>query len=663
MITPASGPREDASPAAPTSPVGRLAVGIPLVALAGILSWWAAKDGAYFGVVLLPGLILLCAAFLLVATRSVWPWPVALSAPAKLVLGGLVGLAIWSALSAFWTPAPEVAIADGQRIAGYALAFALGVWLRRLAGGALYLALAPAAIAGLFAATLTLTALLTGSDFGTYVEEGTLRYPLGYRNANAAFFLIALWPAVHLAAARELDWRLRALALAAGTLCLELAMLSQSRGSTIAAGLAVLVLMITSPQRARIVFWLALGTAPALLCIPAIADLHETADLVSYEGTAELRTAGRAALAGALVAFVLGIGAALVDRRREPDPSRQRRADRVVAIGAVAVAIAAGAVFSVATGNPVRWLGDRVDEFLTQGTPEAEGASRFELNAGSERDDLWRVALDAAGDDPLLGAGAGGYEYLYPRLRSAEGPESVRDAHSIELEVLSELGIVGLALLAVVLVGSGWGAWVGRRAGLQAAVVSGCALTAAAYWLAHSSIDWFWTYPAVTAPVFAMLGAACRQPAAPASAGTRRWRRFASLAVVVLALSAIPPFLSERYLDAAYDGWRNDPGRADADLDRARSLNPLAIEPLLAEGAIARAGGRPEAAADAFEEAADKRPEEWAAHYFLAQALIDLDPERAAEAAERAIQLNPLSPQVRALDRRVRRAVQPGSSP
>ena len=91
--------------------------------------------------------------------------------------------------------------------------------------------------AGLFAGGVALVALLSGDDFRPYLDAGTLQYPIGYRNANAAFFLIAMWPAVALAANRELDWRLRAIALGTATLCLELGALSQSRGSMI--GMAV----------------------------------------------------------------------------------------------------------------------------------------------------------------------------------------------------------------------------------------------------------------------------------------------------------------------------------------------------------------------------------------------------------------------------------------
>ena len=77
------------------------------------------------------------------------------------------------------------------------------------------------------------------------------------------------------------------------------------------------------------------------------------------------------------------------------------------------------------------------------------------------------------------------------------------------------------------------------------------ALGAFAYWLAHASVDWFWHYAGVTAPVVFMLGAA----AAPALREARERPPgiamigvAVALVVVVVSLAQIPLFLSERYL-------------------------------------------------------------------------------------------------------------------
>jgi tetratricopeptide (TPR) repeat protein len=128
----------------------------------------------------------------------------------------------------------------------------------------------------------------------------------------------------------------------------------------------------------------------------------------------------------------------------------------------------------------------------------------------------------------------------------------------------------------------------------------------------------------------------------------------AGVAAVLLGASVVAPFLADRYLEAAYNGWRDDPERAQEDLDRARDLNSLSIQPILAEGAIAQAAGRREEAIAAFEEAADERPEEWAPHYFLAELHLRSDPRRARAELDTALALNPYSRDLEDLEERLR---------
>ena len=131
----------------------------------------------------------------------------------------LFGLAAWTLASGLWSPTPAVAVSDSQRVLAYALSFVLGIWLCLLLGRRMLLALAPLAAAGPVVAVATLIALWIGDDAGEFFEENaSLRYPLGYRNAEAAFFGVALWPMLVLAAARSLDWRARGALVGAATL-------------------------------------------------------------------------------------------------------------------------------------------------------------------------------------------------------------------------------------------------------------------------------------------------------------------------------------------------------------------------------------------------------------------------------------------------------------
>jgi tetratricopeptide (TPR) repeat protein len=261
----------------------------------------------------------------------------------------------------------------------------------------------------------------------------------------------------------------------------------------------------------------------------------------------------------------------------------------------------------------------------------------------------------------VLGEGSGGFGYSYTLKREVENLD-VRDAHSLELETLAELGIPGLLLLVAALGGAFAGVLRARRSGPAAAALAAAVLGSGAYWLIHASVDWFWSYPAVTGAMLALLGSACA-PALATSAerASRAWRWLAIAGAAVLALSAVPPFLAERYVNQAYAGWRDDLQQAYDDLDAAASLNRLTDAPLLAEGAIAREVGDRERALAAFRAAEAKRPEEWATHHLLAGLLARSDPPAAREQIRLALELNPLGARSRALAEQL--GVEPGPVP
>jgi len=119
-------------------------------------------------------------------------------------------------------------------------------------------------------------------------------------------------------------------------------------------------------------------------------------------------------------------------------------------------------------------------------------AQRFG-SVGSNRYAYWRVAVRTFADHPLGGVGAGGFRVEW--LRERPFPESVRDAHSLYLETLAELGIVGFALLAAFLAGV---ALAGRRAHrLDPALATG-PIAGVVTWAVHAGVDWDWELPALT---------------------------------------------------------------------------------------------------------------------------------------------------------------------
>lgn len=637
------------------SPALEVAATVLLGALAGCWAWWGLEHGAYFGRVLYPGLLTVC--LLLLALVASAPWRLALGprSPLAIALAALAALAGWSALSATWSPSPDIAVMDGQRILGYATLALLAAWTASLLGPRIELSSLPIAAAALAVGLVTALRLLAAGDPAGLLEaDGTLDSPLGYRNANAAFFLIALWPALALASSPRIAGPIRVAAVGAGSLFIGLGMLSQSRGALVGGAVALAVYLVAAPRKLPALAWLVAAAAPALVCLDAAAGLYEV-------GPQEVAGAMRAAGRSLLVAAALGCAAGsltLFLGRFVPAPEAPAWSRRRGPRAAIALTLAAAAVATafLATGNPARWVGDRLEEFQAGGQPDlTQETSRFTLNAGSNRSDLWRVALNAVEEHPLRGDGGGGYQYRYLRERT-ESLQLARDAHNVSLEVASELGLVGWSLFACAGLALAVGAARARRHGPEAAALSGAALTAGAYWLAHASLDWFWPYPALSAPVIALLAAAC-VPAALAARPRRpgraaRWGL--GLALVAFAATLVPPFLSDSYLDRAYQDFRRDPALAYRELDRARRFNPLSDAPWLAEGAIARELGDRRRAIAAFAEAARKRPEEWAPHYYLALLYARDDPRRARQAIAAVADRNPLAPELETLRARLR---------
>ena len=82
--------------------------------LTGTFTWWALKFGAYFGTVMYPGVALLGVGMAVMLGAAPWRASLALSGRTRLALFSLVALVFWSALSALWSPTPDIAIEDAR---------------------------------------------------------------------------------------------------------------------------------------------------------------------------------------------------------------------------------------------------------------------------------------------------------------------------------------------------------------------------------------------------------------------------------------------------------------------------------------------------------------------------------------------------------------------
>jgi hypothetical protein len=647
--------RDGAGPEAAGAEVSPWAALPPAALFTALIAWFAWERGGYFGVVLLPGAIGLSC--LLIALLLFAPFPARLRGPALGALLSLAGICVWTLVSALWSPAPDVGVEDSQRVFAYVLCFSLGLWICSLLGRRKLLALAPLAAGGALVSVATLITLATSTDVVELLEtDATLRYPIGYRNAVAAFFLMAMLASVTLAAApRELDWRLRGLLNGSATLAIELAVISQSRSSVFAAVAGLVVLVALHPARLRILGWLCLVVLPVLPALPWLLDVFQSN---GANTEASLEPLGSAANAMALTSFLsvlVGWLAAWRDPLIRISEEKSRLLGRTLAAGAVVLAVVGAVVLAVKVGSPTDFIDRQADE-LSAGSPDLSSkGSRFGLDLRSERGDFWRVAVDDLVDDPLAGEGAGGWRFSY--LREREEIIQPEDPHNVFMLMASELGLPGVILFLTFIVSAAWAALRSRRAGPEAAALVAGALAIGAYWLVHASAEWFWSYAVITVPMAYALGAA----AAPASSAPERHAikgRAGRIAIAVAtgaaALSLVPFFLAERYTDDGIRAGGSDPEAAYESLDRAVDLNPLTDRALAAEAVIAAANGDRDRALSALDAAQERQPEEWTLYFLEARTLAETDPVGARAALRRAHQLNPLSPEIKELGATIR---------
>jgi hypothetical protein len=491
--------------------------------------------------------------------------------PGRLPLAGaalLVGFALWTALSAAWSPLPSLARDDGLLALFYAAC--LLTPLVTLRDAVDRLAATCAVVLGLGGlAILTAVWLRERGDPELLYVGGRLDFPVTYWNGQAAMALVAFWPTVALAARQDVHAVVRALALGGATAMACLWLGTQSKGGGVALAVSTIVVFAVSGRRLRLLLPTAVVAVLAALAAEPLTEPFRTDgqafdDAVRHAGTVTLLLAGVGALAGLVYALVDG-------RLRVPDPARVW-AGRVV-LGLVCATLLASVVgFFSAVDHPVRATQDRWDEFRRLDS-DVSTSSHFSA-LGSNRYDFWRVAWDEFERHPLAGIGAFGWGNAY--LIGGESLETPVRAHSVELDALAETGVIGFLLL----VGSGATLLFGGARRARSSLLATGALGAASYFAVHTGGDWVWTIPAVGLPVFVIAGIALSEPDAPRLPG--RIAIPAGIAtVLVAALAFSPPWLSSRFVEQAYDA--NTTAEARDALRWARRLDPLSIGPYLAE--------------------------------------------------------------------------------
>jgi O-antigen ligase len=444
----------------------------------GVVGGLAFDAGGYFPTAYLEGgAVALAALGVLLAVQLP---RYALSAHALAGLGALALLAAWTGLSAAWSPAPDTALADMQRDLLYVALFGLGLLA---AGSGRHAVLLGYVVLAVIVAIIS-AGLLHG-DTGD-----RLSYPLTYWNAFGALAAVGVVLAAGIGSDPRAPVLVRALSGAAVVPLADAVYLSLSRGTWLALMVGALVLVALGAHRGSLLLTVGVsGTAATL----AILGGPVVALTVIAGGVIAAIAAGRASplLMQALHRVVPSLLFAL--------------AASAVLAALLGYAVKADAVEGH-TDRALRSAGDFVSrqwqDFLRPTTGVDQGRARLTTAKGT-RSDLYRVAFDGFEANPLRGDGAGGFTVRWMQQRRVY--EQVRDAHSLELETLGELGAVGGLLLLAFLVTLGWAAGSARvrPAALPrshaAAVGAACSV-----WVAHSAVDWDWQMPALTGCVLVL---------------------------------------------------------------------------------------------------------------------------------------------------------------
>ena len=684
---------------------------------------------------------LLCAA-------AVWVW--FLRRSTRPPVGFLVALAVfaafavWSGASVLWSVGPDLTWVSFNLTAFYlAVVAVLGLTSARALQlwTVAYGYLAVAAAIGVYAFLgKGLPAVVTHAH--TYAR---LDSPIGYWNVLALMMVMGLCVALAIAGDRTTSAALRTLAAAAAVPMCFTFFFTFSRGGWIALAIALVLYFAFTTTRLGGFITLTIVVGPVAYVLWRLRGLDTLFNPTTDDALRTLQ--GGVLLRWAIMALLVAGGVQLVVallHKAVPWPRWSAIAAGAIVLVIVVVVVVGGSGRYIQAHGGAQWVQDRAHALVTDSESSigGNGPGRLLTVTTNGRIALWREAARQWRYHRAAGTGAGTFAFAHYRFRESGGV--TKHAHSQWFNVLSELGSVGLVLIAaalVLLVAAAVGSpFSHRRDPLHPLLV---ALQAGAIaLLAHLTGDWDWDMAAIGTLVFVFIavcasyratraaderrmarrlaqdemdegpvgetpakveatgapvpasarpaesvglaqsaeaaadasvaGAFGEGPAAsgdvadepPPGAGSPaagtgarerrsaprsrhvRWpiRLVASTALVLLAVSWLPPYLALRAENAALAA--SSDGDVAVALDRARwaaTLDPLAVSPLLTEASLLQQLGRNREALARLRAAAKLQPQNFEVWYELGVLLHGaFGRDKAARAAlTRALALNP----------------------
>jgi O-antigen ligase len=478
-------------------------------------------------------------------------------------------------------------------------------------------------------------------------EEIRLWFPLTYTDALGLFAVSALLLSAHLASSTREAQGLRVLATAAIPVFAVTILLTYSRAAVLLVPVALAAYVLLSQARGVVQALLAAGPPTAFALVATynakLISNGATSAAAVHQGRHLTTSILLACLAAAAIRMVL----LPLDRRLAllSSASWKRwywRLAVVCCCGIAALALIAG--LSGRFSREWRTFTRQNTAFVTHDTRNRVKQINVSL---SERLPEWKVALRGFDQNPLRGQGAGTFANDWYRFRPNQ--EVSLQAHSLYLEAMSELGVVGLAAVlvtVVIVVGAGFiRAWRSEHRSLW--IVIGLV---GLVWAIHAATDWDWEMPAVTLPVF-VLGACALARRGGAVRLRPRTELVVRVALCLLASGAaivgLRAAMSDAHLGSGVRAFNH--GNCPAAVKDARaSISALSSlpEPYAILGYCDIRSGSSKVAVAEMNAAVKRDPGNWRYYYGLAvaDASARRDPHSAIQEARR---LNPLEPLLR----------------
>lgn len=599
------------------------------------------------------------------------------SRPYLVAVAAFSGLVVWTGLSVVWSAGPDLSWLSFDVAILYLLVLiAVGL----LPGGPLQLRLAAQGF-GVVVLVVAVYALLgkVTPDLVTHAHLfPRLRAPVGYWNVLAALIVMAV-PVFLVTASRKTtsSWA-RGLATAALVVLVFTFFFTFSRGGYVALAAALLVYFVFTTRRLSALASLAIAVALVGLVLFGLRDLETLFTATVDDG---LRSSQGHVLALWLVvalaaAFAAQVLVALAERRWTLSAAHVRLIGAAVVAALVIVPLAFGTVYVLQHGGG-EWVSAQYRAALSPAGPTND-VQRLSSLGSSGRASWYREALRGFGDSPVTGTGAGTFRFTNDLYRTTN--LIAKHSHSQWLNVLTELGVVGLVLFLVViggLVAAAFGRRLWDRRDPHRALLAACQAAVIAF-VVHLSLDWDWDMTAITIAFLLLAGVSAayvrdRRPASlqasasdPAGPGLTTsapgpdpaTRVTPSLGVRLLATGVILfavvcwvlPYLAERDTAAAQDQLsRGQVAAAEARARRATTLDPLAVDPLLTLAETQAQSGDLEAAAATLDRAVRLQPDNYKPYYQMGNLQLQgLGDEAAARAWYlKALELSPMDPGTR----------------